>query len=95
VLSFASLNHPVLAQNFLLKPYSFTMSLSAQLTIAFVNATDGTVVKYCTVRPLGLQVAKKAWWLHTDSYYHPDMGCLFWCDDTLQPLATLENEVVW
>jgi hypothetical protein len=71
------------------------MSLSAQLTIAFVNATDGSVVKYCTVHPMGPQFAKETRWLHTGCYYHSDMGCLFWCDDALQPLVTLENEVVW
>jgi hypothetical protein len=71
------------------------MSLGAQLTIAFVNTADGTVVKYCTARPLGPQFAKETRWLHTGCYYHPDMGCLFWCNDALQPLATLENEMVW
>jgi hypothetical protein len=71
------------------------MSLGAQLTVAFVNAADGSVVKYCTARPLGPQFAKETRWLHTGCYYHPDMGCLFWCDDALQPPATLEGEVVW
>jgi hypothetical protein len=71
------------------------MSLGAQLTIAFVNTADGTIVKHCTARPLGPQFAKETRWLHTGCYYHPDMGCLFWCDNALQPPATLEGEIVW
>jgi hypothetical protein len=71
------------------------MSLSAQLTIAFINAADSTVIKYCTACPLRPQFAKETRWLHTGCYYHLDMGCLFWFDDTLQPLVTLENKVVW
>jgi hypothetical protein len=95
VLSFISLNHPLLIQNLVLKLHPFTTSLGAQLTIAFINATNSTIVKYCTMHPLGPQFAKETCWLHTGCSYHPDMGCLFRGDNALQPLATLENKVVW
>jgi hypothetical protein len=91
----AQLLHSLLTQNYVLKPYSCNMSLGAQLTIAFINAANGTIVKYCTVHPLGPQFTKETQRLHTECYYHPDMGCLFWCDDIMVPPATLEGKIVW
>jgi hypothetical protein len=71
------------------------MSLGAQLTVTFVDAGYGKFIKSCTARPLGPKFAKETRWLHNGCYYHPDMGCLFWCDDALVPPTTLEGEVVW
>jgi hypothetical protein len=60
-----------------------------------VTATYGKFIKSCTARPLGPKFAKETHWLHDGCYYHPDMGCLFWCDDAMVPPATLEGEIIW
>jgi hypothetical protein len=70
------------------------MALGAQLTITFVDAGYSKFIKSCTVCPLGLKFAKETCWLHNGCYYHPDMGCLFWCDDTMVPPVTLEGEII-
>jgi hypothetical protein len=95
VLSFIALKTPLLAQIHFLKLYSLTMSLGAQLTVTFIHAGYGKFIKSCTVRPLGPKFAKETRWLHNGCYYHPDMGCLFWCDDEMVPPATLEGKIVW
>jgi hypothetical protein len=71
------------------------MSLSAELTDIFVSASYGKFIKSCTVHPLSLKFTKEMRRMHNSCYYHPDMGCLFWCEDAIQPLATLEGEIVW
>jgi hypothetical protein len=95
VLSLIALKPPLLAQLHFLKLYSLAMALGAQLTITFVDTGYGKFIKSCTARPLGSKFAKETRWLDNGCYYHPDMGCLFWCDDAMVPPTTLEGEVVW
>jgi hypothetical protein len=95
LLSSLNLKPSLLTQIIFLKPYSLAMALSAQLTITFVDAGYGKLIIRCTAHPLGLKFAKETRWLHNGCYYHPDMGCLFWCDDAVVPPATPEGKVVW
>jgi hypothetical protein len=71
------------------------MSLGAQLTITLISTSYGKFIKGLTAHPLGPKVLKETCWLHNGCYYHPDMGCLFWCNDSLQAPATLEGKIVW
>jgi hypothetical protein len=95
LLSFITLNSPLLVQLHLLKPYSLEMSLCTELTIIFASASYNKFIKSCTACPLSPKFAEKTWWMHDSCYYHLDIWCLFWCDDTIQPLATSEGEIVW
>jgi hypothetical protein len=95
VLSFIALKTPLLAQIHFLKLYFLTMSLGAQLTVTFVDTGYGKSIKSCTACALSPKFTKEMHWLHIGCYYHPDMGCLFWCEDAMVPPAMLEGEVVW
>jgi hypothetical protein len=95
LLSSLTLKPSLLAQIIFLKLYFLAMDLGAQLTITFVDAGYSKFIKSCTAHPLGPKFAKERRWLHNGCYYHPDMGCLFWCDKAMAPPATLEAEVVW
>jgi hypothetical protein len=95
LLSSLTLKTSLLAQIIFLKLYFLAMALSAQLTITFIDTRYGKFIKSCTVHLLGPKFAKETCWLHNSCYYHPDMGCLFWCDNAMVPPVTLEGEVVW
>jgi hypothetical protein len=71
------------------------MSLSAQLTVIFVGTSYSKFIKSCTAHPLGPKFAKGMHWLHNGCYYHPNMGCLFWCNNAMVPPTMLEGNVVW